>query len=105
MLQRHRIVSATGLAVVGTILGATLVAVFNPAIENNRRAEAFRKLVGTMPAAGTNTVIVSHKPNIMDAFGKDWFDVREGEASVFEPDGAGGIKPVVRIKAGEWSKL
>ena len=59
-------------------------------IENNRRAEAFRKLVSEMPAAGTNTVIVSHKPNIMDAFGKDWFDVRGGEASVFKPDGNGG---------------
>jgi phosphohistidine phosphatase SixA len=74
-------------------------------IENNRRAEAFRKLVSEMPAAGTNTVIVSHKPNIMDAFGKDWFDVREGEASVFQPDGKGGYKPIARILAGDWSKL
>jgi phosphohistidine phosphatase SixA len=73
--------------------------------ENNRRAEALRKLVSEMPAAGTNTVIVSHKPNIMDAFGKDWFDIREGEASVFQPDGKGGYKPVVRILAGDWSKL
>jgi phosphohistidine phosphatase SixA len=73
--------------------------------ENNRRAEALRKLVGEMPADGTNTVIVSHKPNIMDAFGKDWFDIREGEASVFQPDGKGGYKPVARILAGDWSKL
>jgi phosphohistidine phosphatase SixA len=73
--------------------------------ENNRRAEALRKLVGEMPAEGTNTVIVSHKPNIMDAFGKDWFDIREGEASVFRPDGKGSYKPVVRILAGDWSKL
>ena len=49
------------------------------------------------PAAGTNTVIVSHKPNIMDAFGKDWFDIREGEASVFKPDDKGGYKLVIRI--------
>src|SRR4030081_2099317 len=74
-------------------------------IENNRRAEAFRKLVSAMPATGTNIVIVSHKPNIMDAFGKDWFDVREGEASVFQPDGKGGYKPIARILAGGWSKL
>jgi len=73
--------------------------------ENNRRAQAFRKLAGTQPPAGSNLVIVSHKPNIMDAFGKDWFDVREGEASVFKPDGNGGYKLVVRILAGEWSKL
>ena len=73
-------------------------------IENNRRALALRKLAGTAPAAGTNVVLVSHKPNIMDAFGKDWFDVREGEASVFRPDGS-GYKLVVRIQAADWGKL
>ena len=73
--------------------------------ENNRRTQALRKLAGTTPPAGTNVVIVSHKPNIMDAFGKDWFDIREGEASVFKPDGSGGYKLVVRIQANEWGKL
>ena len=73
--------------------------------ENNRRAAALRKLVGVPPMAGANVVIVSHKPNIMDAFGKDWFDVREGEASVFRPDGNGGHKLIVRIQANQWSKL
>ena len=63
-----------------------------------------RKLAATMPPAGTNTVLVSHKPNIMDAFGRDWFDVREGEASVFRPDG-NGYKLVMRIQAADWSKL
>ena len=73
--------------------------------ENNRRTQALRKLAGTSPPAGTNVVIVSHKPNILDAFGKDWFDIREGEASVFKPDGSGGYKLVVRIQASEWGKL
>src|SRR5262245_10169111 len=43
-------------------------------IENNRRAQALRKLAATVPPAGTNIVVVTHKPNILDAFGKDWFD-------------------------------
>ena len=73
--------------------------------ENNRRTAALRKLAGVPPPAGANVVIVSHKPNIMDAFGKDWFDLREGEASVFKPDGNGGYKLVVRIQANEWGKL
>src|SRR4051794_18433409 len=73
--------------------------------ENSRRAAALRKLVGVPPAAGSNVVIVSHKPNIMDAFGKDWFDLREGEASVFRPDGNGGHRLIVRVQASEWSKL
>lgn len=73
-------------------------------IENDRRAEAFRKLAGTMPEPGKNTLIVTHKPNIMDAFGKDWFDVREGEASVFRPDGSGKAVLVARVQATDWIK-
>src|SRR3954463_1390421 len=73
--------------------------------ENNRRAAAMKKLAATAPSAGTNAVLVSHKPNIMDAFGKDWFDIREGEASIFKPDGNGGYKLIVRVQAGEWGKL
>lgn len=73
--------------------------------ENNRRAAAMKKLAATAPPAGTNVVLVSHKPNIMDAFGKDWFDIREGEASVFKPDGNGGAKFVVRVQAADWGKL
>jgi phosphohistidine phosphatase SixA len=73
--------------------------------ENTRRTQALRKLAGTSQPAGSNLVIVTHKPNILDAFGKDWFDVREGEASIFQPDGQGGYKPVVRVRADEWSSL
>src|SRR5258708_5804894 len=74
-------------------------------IENNRRTAALRKLAATVPAAGTNTVVVTHKPNIMDAFGKDWFEVREGEASLLKPAGAGGYKFIVRVQPNEWAKL
>jgi len=74
-------------------------------IENNRRAQAFRKLAATSPPAGSNVIIVSHKPNILDAFGKDWFEIREGEASIFKPDGSGGFKLIVRVQANEWEKL
>jgi phosphohistidine phosphatase SixA len=73
-------------------------------IENDRRAAAMRKFASTLPPAGTNVVLVTHKPNIMDAFGKDWFDVREGEASVFKPDGT-GYKLVARVQAIDWDKL
>ena len=30
---------------------------------------------------GTNVVVVTHRPNILDAFGKDLSDMREGEIS------------------------
>jgi phosphohistidine phosphatase SixA len=74
-------------------------------IENDRRAEAMRKLAATVPAKGTNTLVVTHKPNIMDAFGKDWFDVREGEASIFKPDGSGKFVLLGRVQAAQWAEL
>jgi hypothetical protein len=59
----------------------------------------------TAPPAGGNIVAVSYRPNILDAFGKDWFDVREGEAPIFKPDGSGGYRLVARVQANEWEKL
>ncbi len=73
--------------------------------DNDRHAQALRKLVAERPPADNNVVIVSHKPNIVDAFGKDWSDVREGEASIFEADGRGGYKLVARIQADMWTEL
>jgi broad specificity phosphatase PhoE len=73
-------------------------------IENDRRAEALKKMTGMMPEAGKNTLIVTHKPNILDAFGKEWFDVKEGEASVFKPDGSGKAVLVARVQAVDWIK-
>ena len=55
--------------------------------ENNRRTAALRKLASAVPASGSSVLIVSHKPNIIDAFGKDWFEVKEGEATILKPDG------------------
>ena len=74
-------------------------------LENNRRTAALRKLAGSPPAAGLNTIVVSHKPNILDAFGKDWYDIHEAESSIFKPDGKGGYEFVVRVQADEWKKL
>jgi len=73
--------------------------------ENNKRAAALRALASTPPAAGKNNVVVTHKPNIIDAFGKEWFEVKEGEASVFKPDGKGGYQAVARVQAEQWAVL
>jgi broad specificity phosphatase PhoE len=72
--------------------------------ENNRRAEAFRKMLGTPPKPGTNAILITHKPNIVDGLGKDWFDVKEGEASVFRPEN-GGYKLIARIQMDEWPNI
>jgi len=74
--------------------------------ENKHRADALRQLASMQPPPDNNLVIVTHKPNLIEAFGKDWSGIREGEASVFEPDGTGGgYKLVLRIRAEEWGAL
>jgi len=72
--------------------------------ENNRRADALRKMLGTTPKAGTDTIIITHKPNIVDALGKDWFDVKEGEASIFRPQN-GSYQLIARVQMDEWPRL
>jgi phosphohistidine phosphatase SixA len=72
--------------------------------ENNRRSDAFRKMLATVPKAGTNTILVTHYPNIIAALGKDWFDVKEGEASIFRPEG-GSYKLVARLQMDEWPRI
>jgi phosphohistidine phosphatase SixA len=99
----------------GTLLGFGKVVISpdlaeaGPAVtpdENHRRADALRKLVQWHLSTAGNLVIVTHKPNLVEAFGNEWSDVREGEASVFEPDYAGtGYKLVGRIQADEWNLL
>src|ERR1700757_2450235 len=41
--------------------------------ENNRRSDAFRKMIATPPKAHTVTILITHQPNIVAALGKDWF--------------------------------
>jgi len=72
--------------------------------ENNRRADALRKLLATAPKAGTNTVLISHKPNIIDALGKEWFEVKEGEASIFRPEN-GKYVLVARVQMADWPRI
>ena len=74
-------------------------------VENQRRAAALKKQLATRPDAGKNNVIVSHRPNILDAVGKDVFDVAEGETLVIKPQPDGTFKLIGRIKADAWPAL
>jgi phosphohistidine phosphatase SixA len=76
-----------------------------PREDNERRADILRKLVG-YHAGPDNLVIVTHKPNLIEAFGASLADMREGEAVVFEPDSAGdGYRVVARFQADDWDLL
>ena len=72
---------------------------------NSGQGAALRKLAATQPAAGTNVILITHKPNILGAFGKDWSDVSEGEATIVRPDGKGGFALLARVQAADWPKL
>src|SRR5262245_60938077 len=72
--------------------------------ENNRRAQALRQMLATAPNKGENNILITHKPNIIDALGKDWFDVKEGEASIFKPEG-GKYRLIARLQMEDWPKV
>ena len=64
---------------------------------------ARKKLLATVPAPGTNTVLVSH------VFGgehrEDWIHLELAEVIVYRPDGQGGAQAVARIPVAEWASL
>jgi phosphohistidine phosphatase SixA len=68
-------------------------------------AEWLRKKVDEPPRAGTDTVIVTHMPNIVAAFGQAASGATDGETFVFRPDGKGGAELVARVKVEEWPAL
>jgi phosphohistidine phosphatase SixA len=70
--------------------------------ENQRRAQALRKLLGTAPPAGKNVIIVGHKGNLQDAAGKDLGDVAEGEVVIFQPIGENKAKVMARVPMPVW---
>jgi len=72
--------------------------------EQRRRAAVLRELTVAPLAAGQNRLIVTHRVNIAQAFGKEWYDVKEGEASIFRIE-RGAYSLVTRLQADEWSRL
>jgi phosphohistidine phosphatase SixA len=74
----------------------------NPTGGNAKAGRALRELVDAPPKAGTNSMLVTHKTNITDAFGKEASDVQDGEAFVYKASAAGPAVFVARIKAAEW---
>ena len=75
----------------------------NPTAANAKAGAAVRQLVDESPAPGTNTVLVTHKTNIADAFGKEAGDVQEGEAFVYRANGSGPATFMARIKFADWT--
>ena len=68
------------------------------------QTEWLQKKVTERPR-GTNTVLVTHVPNVSAAFPDVLPAVDQGEALVFAPDGKGATRVVGRIKIDEWPRF
>ena len=73
--------------------------------ENQRRAKSLRQVLSTAPIKGKNLLVVSHKPNLLDAAGKEFGDIDDGEVVVFKPLGDGKFQAVARVRSEAWSHL
>jgi phosphohistidine phosphatase SixA len=73
-----------------------------PTGANAKVGEAIRHLVNAAPKAATNNVLITHKTNIADAFGKEFGNVIDGEALVLKPNPSGAPTLVDRVQAKEW---
>jgi broad specificity phosphatase PhoE len=74
-----------------------------PAEARQRNTAALQSLLATPPSAGTNTVMVSHSPNIREAADVDL--PVEGEAAILRPNVGTRPTVVARILPGEWTAL
>ena len=54
---------------------------------------------------GTNTLVVTHFPNITAAFPQSSAGLADGEALIFGPDGKGGAAVLARVKIEEWPTM
>ncbi len=72
------------------------------AIPESARIAWLKAKTAEAPRAQTNTIVVTHAPNIKGAFG---IDAAAGETMVFKPDGKGGASEVARLKIGDWPAL
>jgi phosphohistidine phosphatase SixA len=69
------------------------------------RSAWLRAKAAETPRAGTDTLIVTHTPNLLGAFGQSVGPIAAGEALIFHPDGKGGSELVARVKIEEWPRL
>lgn len=66
-----------------------------------KRSAWLRSKAAEAPTPGTNTLLVTHLPNLVGAFGDDVRDMGDGEALILEPRG-GRATIVARIKIEQW---
>ena len=91
----------------GVPIGEVYTSQLNRAVETGKLlgGRALRDLVNAPPKAGLNNLAVTHKTNVADAFGKEFADIREGEALVYKTSASGPAVLIARVQASEWIAL
>jgi phosphohistidine phosphatase SixA len=102
-LQSARLAARTDPAPVGQLAESEPGSEHSPA--ETLRTQWLRRQVAVSPPPGTNTLIVTHLPNIVIAFGPQAAGITEGETLVFHPDGNGAVALVARVRLGDWPRL
>jgi len=64
------------------------------------RVELMKEMIATVPEAGTNTILVTHFPNVRAALG---VQINFGDAALVKPDGHGGAAVVTRVLSKDWA--
>jgi phosphohistidine phosphatase SixA len=72
---------------------------------DGQRGSWLRAKAAQPPQKGKNTVIVTHYPNMAEAFPTATQGLADGEALVFRPDGKGAAFLVARVKIEEWKTM
>jgi phosphohistidine phosphatase SixA len=67
-----------------------------------QRVEKMKEMIATVPETGTNTVLITHFPNIKAALG---IQINFGDAAIVKPDGRGGVAVVGKILSRDWPSL
>jgi len=67
-----------------------------------QRVETTKKMVATMPEQSTNTIVITHFPNVKAALG---VEIEFGDAVIVRPATEGAPRLIARIFASQWPSL
>jgi hypothetical protein len=73
--------------------------------KSGTRAAWLKARSASVPGPHENTFIVTHFPNIFEAYPGGAAGLADGEAMILHPDGHGGVALVARVKMDEWMTL
>jgi phosphohistidine phosphatase SixA len=69
------------------------------------RADWLKAKASAPPGPHENTLIVTHFPNIIEAYPQDAEALADGEALILHPDGRGGATVITRVRIDAWADL